>query len=158
MRTMMLTLILSSILVNAVGQKAPDELPEGKYTKMTIRKRLSVKVDGISYYQGNDTTGKYYATLNFGRNTFDLEIRETNTNKIVWALYRLSKRTDFRLDKNASTSYDPIYRMEETNGNRVSKYEVHVIEGLNLSFIVGYRTIDKTTGKVISAVVGTGEL
>lgn len=156
MRAALLCLILSTAVKSVTGQYAFDDLPEGKYGVFLLDKVSSVKLDSISYYNRDASDSMYYAELKFGRNTFDLILHETKTGKVIWGTFRLSKSTDFVLDKVKSGLTSSEYRFKETNGDVVREYKVTLMEGLGRSILVSFYEFYKSTGKIKTAVIGNG--
>jgi hypothetical protein len=104
-----MTIVSLLFLVTLFSQQSDGELPQGKYAKITLNQVSLVKVDGLYYYDLDGTGTKYFANLSFGRNTFDLELVERASRKIVWATYGIG--VDLRVNKNKHSDNQMEFRM-----------------------------------------------
>jgi hypothetical protein len=124
-----------------------------------LTKMLVIKTDQIKHgdFEGKDNT--YYAKVKFGKRSFDLEIYQTATRKLLWAFYPLLKADEyFRKDQQRSNSILEVYSLERDIAGGKENCEVSFMKGMKLTVMVSYST-EMTGEKALKNVImGTCDL
>jgi hypothetical protein len=153
MKTILTTVSLL-FFATLFAQQNNGELPEGKYAKFMLNQVSLAKVDGIYYYDLDGTGTKYFVNFSFGRNTFDLELVEKATGKIVWATYGIG--IDLRVDKKKQSGSEMKFQMEKTAGNITTTYEVSFTTSGLLT--ASFSEVDNKTKNVIRTVLAQSKV
>jgi hypothetical protein len=146
-----LFLTLCSFAVSA--QQNSEELPEGKYGKFTLTEVTLAQVDGINHYDLDGKSKKYFMLFEFGKNTFNLQLIESETGATAWALWPKGLN-DMKIDRKNSNSYTTIYTAKRKIVDKTESYEVRF---LDRTIIVSYHETNDSDKKVIRAIMASGK-
>lgn len=147
--------ILFSITAFFASAQQNEELPEGKYANFTLDQVSLVQVDGINFFDIGGTKSKYYVNLSFGKNTFDLELREISNNKLAWAFFGTGRHLDLKVNQSKSNSVIAVFTLDQKEGDIKTSYEVSIMKA-SRSITASYNESKASDGKIIRSVIASG--
>jgi hypothetical protein len=154
-----ITAIVSLIFTSTHAQNGIQELPEGKYANYKLTKVNHALVSGINHLDLDGTSTKYQVSLDFGKNTLNIQLHETATGKLVWGYYGMKRSVNFKPNYEKSNSVSSLYEFSVIDAKNKTECQVSYMLGANsITIMLSYNETDPVTKKVIRSLIASGEL
>lgn len=157
MKKSLLTAISCFLFALTYGQI--QELPEGKHANYKLSTVNHAAVDGINHFDLDGTSKKYLVSLDFGKNTLNIQLYESATGKLVWGYYGTKGNVTFKPNREKSNETYAYYEFKQSVSGTITDCQVYYTHGLRgIEVTLGYSEVDIATKKVKRSIIASGQI